>query len=123
MKNISDIFSLNHKYYIFRKEVFMNKNFSVKSFSCSRTTDKGFVDALNNLYSESSFIFLAIIGVSVLTCAIVIIILLVKLSQSGSNPVERKDIIKELFVVFLCLGLFGSIPIIFTLLRNLVLIQ
>ena len=98
-------------------------SFPFRVLAVSRSTDKGFVEALNNLYAETSFIFLAIIGIAVLTCAAVIIILLVRLSQSGSNPAERKDIIKELLVVFLCLGLFGAVPMIFTLLRNLVLIQ
>ena len=97
--------------------------FPLKVLAASRSTDKGFIEALNNLYAESSFIFTAIIGVSILTCAAVIIILLVRLSNSGSNPSERKDIIKELLVVFVCLGLFGAVPLIFALLRNLVQIQ
>lgn len=74
-----------------------------------------FADAFNDFIAEYQFHIAGGIGFGVMTGILAFIMLFMRLGAHADNPTKRKEITRELFIVGICTGLLGAIPLVYML--------
>ena len=72
----------------------------------------GLSKSLQNFYAEYGFYCGVGLAIGSLSAILAFIILFMQLGANGQNPIRRQFIIREIFIVGICLAFLGSIDFI-----------
>ena len=95
---------------------------SQPSNSYSSINDEGVKAAFDAFFTDWQMFLAFLSGLTVLTCILAFIILMVKLANAGSNAYERSEVMKQIVAVLVTAALAGSASVVFILLSGAVLI-
>ncbi len=70
-------------------------------------------EAWFNLFDEWEKFLVFILAFGLLTSILIFIVLMVKLSQSGDNPFDRRQVLGDIFVLLVTTAILGSFGVFF----------
>ena len=78
-------------------------------------------DAFSDFQNQYQTILNIFYAFAIVTCVIVMVLNITKLSKAGDNPQERSEAMKGILISGVCIGILGSLGLVYAILAVLVL--